>query len=570
MPTDSPKPETSPSAEIPPQSEWPPYLALRGKTFNFKRKFPALVVRYSGGRYKKDAHQWKSLGTSDFEVAVKRLAEETLRFDRRMDALIAKVKESPRAEKVARGEGTTKYLLPEHIPYILERYSCGILQHDDDERAELSRQERAEHIAYLEGWIDEYRQSCADGDFSPVEELAAELLSFERLIAPPGSEVRQQFLWELMTRDIELAEAQLARARGTLRVQAPKDLPVAPRDIPTLRDLFDNWAQGQKLDRTKDTYRSFVEEFEALYGALPVASITHDEHGLGYRDYLGSCDWVRATVQNRIGGLATLVRHGASEGLVKLSENPFDNIKLDMIPDTPPSEQRRSYDSAELKAIFDSPSYPTWNGVEGQCAEVAHWGPLVGIFAGPRIEELCQARVDDIRRLNGVWVFRVTNLGPDQKLKAAGSFRYVPIHDELVACGFLQFAAEQKRAGHERLFPSLSNDNKNKVFSSAYSKWYGRYLDALGLNDPRLCFHSYRFSFKQQLAICGVEFETRNALAGHWLEKKVSGQGYMRVQDRQYPLPLLVDAIKKLKYEGLNLSRFYVGAPLEGLDDAFE
>ncbi|MDP4301638.1 site-specific integrase [Leptothrix discophora] len=566
MSTDTTTPKPSSAATIPPQSEWPPYLALRGKTFNFKRKFPALVVRHSGGRYKKDAHQWKSLGTSDFEVAVKRLAEETTRFDRRMDALIAKVNESPKASKAARGEGTTKYLLPEHIPYILERYACGILQDDDEEREGMNPEERAEHIERLESWIFDYKQSCAIGDFLPVEELSAEILSLECLIAPPGSEVRQQFLWELMSRDIELAETQLARARGKL-VKAPKELPIAPRDIPTMRDLYCSWALGQKIDRTKDTYLSFVEEFEALYGALPVASITHDEHGLGYRNYLGNCDWVRPTVQNRIGGLATLVRHGVSEGLVKLAGNPFDHIKLDMIPDTPASEQRRSYELAELQTIFGDARYPTWNGVKGQCAEVAHWGPLVGIFTGARIEEVCQARVDDVRRLNGVWVLRITNLGPDQRLKADGSFRYVPIHDELIECGFLQFAAEQKRGGHERLFPSLSNDNKNKTFSSAYSKWYGRYLDALGMSDPRLCYHSFRFSFKQQLAICNVQFLTVDALAGHWLEEKVSGRGYMRVQDRQYPLPLLVDAIKKLKYEGLDLSRFIVGNPMDGVDE---
>lgn len=150
MSTDTTTPKPSSAATIPPKSEWPPYLALRGKTFNFKRKFPALVVRHSGGRYKKDAHQWKSLGTSDFEVAVKRLAEETTRFDRRMDALIAKVNESPKASKAARGEGTTKYLLPEHIPYILERYACGILQDDDEEREGMNPEERAEHIERLE------------------------------------------------------------------------------------------------------------------------------------------------------------------------------------------------------------------------------------------------------------------------------------------------------------------------------------------------------------------------------------------------------------------------------------
>ncbi|MDT7836370.1 site-specific integrase [Aquabacterium sp. OR-4] len=541
----------------------PLYLFLRDGTYYFKRKYPAAIGRNASGRLAEAKQVWKSLSTDDLSVALKRLGQENQRFEQRVARALSKVADNPKVPKAARDEGTTKYLMPEHIPYIISRYEYGILQTDDEHRKELTKEERAEHIEYLEDWIETYRECCAFEDFSPVEDLAGDLLSFERLIAPPESEVKRQFLWELMNKDIELAEAQLARARGKMH-KTPARLPPAPRDMPTLMDLYEAWAKGQSEVRTRDTYLGFVDEFESLYRAIPVVAIDHDEHGLGYRDYLASCELMRETVRNRIGGLATLLRYGMSEGLVSLDRNPFDNIKFDMIPETPAHEQRRSYDYAELRTIFESPMYTRGERAEGQSSEVAYWGPLLGMFAGPRIEELCQLRVEDIQRINGEWAIRIADLDPQQHLKASGSYRLVPIHQELVACGFLDFVENQKRAGHQRVFHSLKNDNKYKRFSNAYGKWHSAFLDRLGLDDERLCFHSYRFSFKQQLGICGATDEVKDALTGHWLEKGVSGKGYMRVRDKQYPFPILVEAIGKLRYDEVDLQHLHFSQPPVG------
>ena len=524
----------------------PLYLFMRDGTYYFKRKYPASFGRNARGRLEEAKQVWKSLRTDDLTVALKRHAQENQRFEQRVARVLTKVEAEPKVPKAARDSGTTKYLMPEHIPHIISRYEYGILQTDDEHRKELTRAERAEHIEYLEDWIEIYRECCALEDFSPVEDLASDLLSFERLIAPPDSEVRRQFLWELMNKDIELAEAQLARAHGKMH-KSPAKLPPAPRDMPTLMDLYGAWAKGQSEVRTRDTYLGFVDEFESLYRAIPVVTISHDEHGLGYRDYLVGCGLMRDTVRNRVGGLATLVRYGTSEGLVTLNRNPFEHIKFDMVPETPAHEQRRSFDFTELRTIFESPLYIRGERVNGQCAEVAYWGPLLGMFAGPRIEELCQLRIEDILLINSEWAIRIADLNPEQHLKTSGSYRVVPLHTELIDCGFLRFVEKQKRAGHKRIFHSLKNENKYKRFSNAYGKWHSAFLDRVGLDDDRLCFHSYRFSFKQQLGLCGVSDEVKNALTGHWLEKGVSGKGYMRVRDKQYPFPILVEVRLPLK-----------------------
>jgi integrase len=498
---------------------------------------------------------------------MERLEKENKHFEGDLGLARAVSIGKAKVEATARDEGTTKYLLPEHFPSILSRYGFVLLQGDEEDRKGLALNGRARHIAYLEEWIDCYRDCCARDDFSPIEEVADALLAAERLIAPPGSEVRKAFLSELMEKDIELAEIQFARAKGKIHRNLPS-LPVAPRDLPTMMSLYEAWAKGQDQVRTRDAYFRFVEEFESLFRALPVIAIDHKKHGLGYRDYLAGCELYRRTVGNRIGGLATLVRFGMSDGLIDKGPNPFELISLKGIPDKPAYLQRRSYDSAELSRIFHSSLYAGAEQADGQCAEVAFWGPLMGAFAGPRIEELCQLRIDDIRRINGEWALRIANLDPQQHLKTRGSYRFVPMHKELIACGLLSFAAQQKRAGHQRLFPSLTNDNKYRRYSNAYGKWHSRFLDRIGVDDGRVCFHSYRYSFKQQLGICKVGHEASDALTGHWLEKKSPGKVYMRAADEQYPFPILVDAIRSLRYDEVKLSHLHVSNPLVGVIEA--
>lgn len=547
----------------------PRYLAVRNGTYYYKRKLPAGVRRALNGARKTSDTILKSLFTSDYVVALSRLEQENQRFEQQYAVAVQQEQPATMAKKLPRDSGTTKYLLAEHIPQIVSRYEYGVLTTDDELRHEMTKEERAEHIEYLEDWISEYRECCASEDFSPVEELATSLLGYEKLIAPPGSDVRRQLLWELMSKDIELAEIQVARARGKMH-KTPESPPVAPRDLPTLMDLYNAWAKGQKQVRTRDTYRRFVEEFESLFRALPVVSIDKQEHVLGYRDYLASCGLSRDTVKNRIGGLRTLVRFGMDEKskLVSLVKNPFLKIDLRMIPETPDDELRRSFEFEELRAVFHSKLYIGQMEVRGQCVEVARWGPLVGMFAGPRIEELCQLRVDDVFRINGHWTIRIANLDPEQHLKTPGSYRLVPMHKELIECGFLRFVAKQKLAGNERLFPSLKSSNKYKRYSNAYGKWHSRFLDNLGHLDDELCFHSYRYNFKQQLGLCGATDEVKDALLGHWLVKSVPGKRYMRVRDKQYPFPILVAAIKALRYDEVDLGHLHVSEPMETVEEA--
>jgi integrase len=369
---------------------------------------------------------------------------------------------------------------------------------------------------------------------------------------------------QLLQKDIEVMEIQRDRLRGK-RLPTPREVPQAPRDMPTLLVLLMDWSRKQTEVRTIETYTSNVAEFEALFGALPVVAITKAEANL-YRDHLKDDDLSRSTVKNKIGGLATLVRHGVNRGLLQAMQNPFEHVDMDGVPERPAFEDRRAYEVSELKELFDSPIFTHGPQTNGQAKESSYWAPVLGPFVGARIEEIAQLRTEDVQCINGVWALRIANLDAEQHLKTDTSYRLVPLHEEVIRCGFLVHFAKIKRAGQARLFPSQRNENKYKRWSNALGKWYSAYLSKIGLTDERLCYHSFRYTFKQRCTQSGIEMEVRDALTGHWISKNEAGRVYMKAPERQYPFPALVEAIRRLRYDELDLSHLYVSNPMEGVE----
>jgi hypothetical protein len=64
-----------------------------------------------------------------------------------------------------------------------------------------------------------------------------------------------------------------------------------------------------------------------------------------------------------------------------------------------------------------------------------------------------------------------------------------------------------------------------------------------------------RYVFRQQLANCGVDEEHAERLLGHRLELDKTSV-YLTNQGALYPLPPLVESMKKLRYSELDFSHF--------------
>jgi integrase len=97
------------------------------------------------------------------------------------------------------------------------------------------------------------------------------------------------------------------------------------------------------------------------------------------------------------------------------------------------------------------------------------------------VNEITQLRKQDIRQVEGIWVFHIT---PEAGRVKTGGFRDVPIHPHLIEMGVLEFVKDH-RAGP--LFYDPARGRGGSAANPPYKKVGGRlaeWVREIGVNDP--------------------------------------------------------------------------------------
>jgi integrase len=170
-------------------------------------------------------------------------------------------------------------------------------------------------------------------------------------------------------------------------------------------------------------------------------------------------------------------------------------------------------------------------------------------------------RVSDVREHLGQPFFFIID-GEDQELKNAHARRNVPVHEELIRCGFLDFVEVGRKAGNEWLFSELEADKYGRKSSAFGKRWNRKLRKVISLReeDHTKCFHSFRHLFKHVARQCGIEEQVSDALSGHG-SKKTEGRKYGGLS---YPEEPLFEGMKRFKIAGLDLSHLYVNSTRRG------
>lgn len=194
----------------------------------------------------------------------------------------------------------------------------------------------------------------------------------------------------------------------------------------------------------------------------------------------------------------------------------------------------------ELKTIFNPSNYPRKNNIY---YSYRFWIPLISLFTGMRLNEICQLYVDsDIQYEHRVWFFNITNERADQNLKNKPSKRKVPIHPKLIELGFIDFVKEVRKAKKDRLFYQLTYSKKTR-YTHAMGAWFGRYLTKLNIIGRNKVFHSFRHTVKPYLRDAGIAQEYQNKIMG-WSSSDIGE----RVYGGEIPVDVLNREICKLQY----------------------
>jgi integrase len=205
---------------------------------------------------------------------------------------------------------------------------------------------------------------------------------------------------------------------------------------------------------------------------------------------------------------------------------------------------RLPFTASDLDKIFSSDVYTNQLRPKGGAGEAAYWIPIIALYTGMRLEEIGQLLVSDIKCEDSIWYFDVNSF-EDKKLKTKSSVRKVPIHHDLIKLEFITYINELECP---RVFPLLKPDIYGRLTQN-WSKWFGRRLPKLGINDDSKVFHSFRHLMKDALRNSGVDEAVSDAITGH------SSSSIGRAYGKGYGLSMLNKAIQSIKYEGLTIER---------------
>ncbi len=188
-----------------------------------------------------------------------------------------------------------------------------------------------------------------------------------------------------------------------------------------------------------------------------------------------------------------------------------------------------------------------------------YWLWLLALFTGARLGELGLLVPDDIHEFKGVSVIKM----PTEKQRRGGvsidpreRARPVPVHEELIKCGFIDYAHRMKSAGESKLFPKIKSSSSGDLMGEE-SKRLNRYLKNIGIKtgDRRVVFHSTRGTFVDAARRGGVRQADYDLLIKLG-ESTVTRRHYG--EELEGTIEQRTEWMSKIKYDKLNLSHLYV------------
>ena len=532
----------------------PTNLVRVGAVFKFRARIPTpLLPLYAPKR-----EITESLRTKSLTEARRLLPAVQLKYQREWDNLIA-----------AMHDGFRDITLNDHgIAYIV-----GMLEHEslagddairnagnyDIEDIREYRERLTESIAYL-------RDAAAIRDLDIIKPALEQYLHIKKLNPVGCPENFDRLAMAYLQASIRTNEALLARMRGdAVPVSPPPTLPTQgkPAEAPvskqrtSLYSLFEYWrdAVPGRPQKTIDDYEKRVRGFDALTKNKPAEQLVKADF-VAYRDARLK-EVAPRTVEKDLSFLKAIMQFAFESD--KIPANPAAGIK---VAKNEMASARRDLEPADLSKLFASSIYTSRQRPRGGGGEAAAWLPLMALYTGARLEELCQLTLDDIKTDARIPYFRILDLVDEtadkqiKRLKNTGSRREIPIPQQLIDHGFLKYVDHLRNEKQTWLFPELTIDPKYGRRGANWSKWWGRWRNKLSVSGREKCFHAFRHIFKSACRAAGIGEDIHDAITGH--SRNHVGRDYGK-----FPLEALKPGIDKVSYPDLTLDWLWAPASFQ-------
>ena len=297
-------------------------------------------------------------------------------------------------------------------------------------------------------------------------------------------------------------------------VETPR-LKLESAKSPPLSELIDKWIDGKTLRASsRSSYNDAGKLFVRILAENNITKLSQltPSAVVSYRDVLKK---IPSNINKRfpdssvkeVLGKEPLLSPSAVANNVGFIRNFLTWLDDDRYIDTrehlkplkgikkPKKGNRNQFSSDQLTLLFTHSKFT-------ELSPSMQWCMRVAVFTGARLGEILQLHKMDIQNIDGVWCI-VFKEEADKQLKEETSAGVVPIAQQLIDIGFLQFVDNCKTT---RLFPDEPRDKHGRF--SNFTKRFNTYRTNIGVNSTDTVFHSFRHTMRTVL----VELECPEAV----------------------------------------------------------
>lgn len=528
-------------------SAQPSYITLnRHRTYYFRIVIP-LRLRAAFGLQREIR---RSLKTDSLRLALRRARQYAARFEAAFDRVLVVAEQDDYEPTDEDYELYLSEIAKAETPGVWASDSIGTQKPQStqstlsDEEWHAIEQQQREHLITKALTGHSARTIPAS-----MERLAEELRAQGSALPLPHF---KKVLPELIER-LALRPAQSASASAELDATSQPDGPTLYKlwelHWETLAKLAKN---NRKSERTKEDEQGHASRLNILSGNKPINRLTVEDFERIYSQIFDIRVSRGAKLPSPDSPIESIL---ANEGEQRIGSKTVEKITIrlgalhsfafrkgmTMIPPNSPDRPainhhrageksvEKAFSQSDLEAIFTGYLYEgTALNRSNDVFPYQFWLPLLGLFIGGRLNELCQLDTEDVSKTKaeGIWTISMMDDELDQplpkSLKNQSSRRVLPIHSELIRMGFLTFVEQAIMEGREKLFSDGLTYNPKKGWGGKATQFFCRFpspsttasgyffkcgireRDADGKTD-RKNFHSFRHTFTDLAREAGGE-----------------------------------------------------------------
>jgi len=544
---------------------YPPGLVLHGGTYRVQKRVPKDCLPH----YDKAMLYFRTEQSDKREAAPlawKWLAELEDEFDR--------IRKTGSKHKTS--------ITDQEISHLCELMLVSRLGADEEIRIDGGLVDDWGHARHLEG-LEENEQASREalgrGRFEQLQEKALDWLAGYGYDLTPDSEEMRRFIFSFAKKMSEGNKAVRARDEGEVFETPQPPVPPSSAATPAQKLMLSYVVQHFLDDQDKTRpmfkkYQSVLPLMLELIGDKPVSQITQLEleqffkdicklppkwkyqlkEGMSVRQLLATEHPTGLAPKTFEDTYVAAVRPFINESKRLFNDPQYGDYRFPYHLTTDGIKYRgtrkdgerkqRAFKAEELKRLFEGETYRQFASTADQ--QPHYWLPLIGLFTGARVNEICQLNPQfDINTEAEIPFFDFTSESEgderiNKSIKNKTSVRQVPIHPRLIALGFLKFAEAQKKAGAKLLFPDWP-PSKGKASAKA-EKWFREFLRVVGLRDETpgktlLGMHGFRHTFLNRALNLGIS--NAEVITGHARAVSSTVRGYQGDMELGNKLKLL-------------------------------